>query len=401
MARILYVSYDGMAEPLGESQVIAYLELLADKNTIHIVSFEKPAELDDPVKMASVRDRLSKAGIGWTPLRYHSRPSVPATTYDIVHGQAAVLALARSLRADIIHVRSYIPALMALPARRFLGAKLLFDIRGFWPDERVDGGLWPRDGALFRTVKRLERNLFRSADHIVTLTKASVPVIEDLGYWDTTAPPVTVIPTCANLDLFAPPPTPRLDRPFIVGYVGSFGTWYLLDETLRLFGAIRAEQPDAQLLIVNRHEHDAVRAAAERVGIDAKLIEIASTSHGDVPQSIQRMHCASALIKPCYSKISSAPTKLAEYLGCGVPCVGNTGVGDMQMILEGRNVGVTMQSFDSDAFHHAARRIVAMSRESDISVRCRNAAHDFFSLSYGVEAYRAIYQDLAAEGRRS
>jgi len=401
MARVLYVSYDGMSEPLCESQVIAYLELLTDENTIHIASFEKPADFDDPAIMASVRDRLSKAGIGWTSMRYHNWPSVPATSYDILHGQAVVLALARTLRADIVHVRSYIPALMALPALRVLGAKLLFDIRGFWPDERVDGGLWPKDGALFRTAKWLERKLFRAADHIVTLTQASVPLIEDFGYWDTTAPPVTVIPTCTNLDFFAPSPVPRWGSPFIVGYVGSFGTWYLLEETLRLFGAIRAEQPDARMLIVNRNEHDEVSEAAANVGIDAALIEISGSSHRDVPQRIHRMHCATALIRPCYSKISSAPTKLAEYLGCGVPCVGNTGVGDMQMILEGRSVGVAMQSFDCEAMQNAARRIIAMAREPDIAVRCRNAALDFFSLRFGVEAYRAIYRDLVAKRRRN
>jgi glycosyltransferase involved in cell wall biosynthesis len=400
MASVLYVSYDGMAEPLGQGQVIAYLERLADENAIHIVSFEKAADLGDPARMAQVRDRLSKAGIGWTPMRYHSRPSAPATAYDILRGQAVVLALAQRLRADIVHVRSYVPALIALPVRRILGAKLLFDIRGFWPDERVDGGLWPKEGALYRTAKRLERNFFRAADHVVTLTQASVPVIEEFGYWDDTAPAITVIPTCANLDLFAPLPNPRKDGPFTVGYVGSFGTWYLLDETLQLFGAIRAEQPDSRMLIVNRHEHDAVRLAATRAGVDATLIELASASHDDVPQLINRMHCASALIRPCFSKISSAPTKLAEYLGCGVPCVGNTGVGDMDMILEGRRVGVAMKSFDRETLRNAARSIVAMAREPDIAVRCRNTSLDLFSLSSGVESYRTIYRELAAGPRR-
>jgi glycosyltransferase involved in cell wall biosynthesis len=395
MASVLYVSYDGMLEPLGQSQVITYLERLADEHTIHIISFEKRADLDDPAGMALVRDRLSKARVGWTPMRYHSRPSAPATAYDILRGQAVVLALVRRLRADIIHVRSYVPALMALPARRLLGTKLLFDIRGFWPDERVDGGLWPKGGALYRTAKKLERNLFRVADHVVTLTHASVPIIDAFGYWNDTPPPITVIPTCADLDLFAPSPDLRPEGPFTVGYVGSFGTWYLLDETMHLFKAIRLEEPDARMLIVNRHEHDAVRAAARRVGIDVNLIEIAGASHRDVPNHIHRMHCASALIKPCFSKISSAPTKLAEYLGCGVPCVGNTGVGDMEIILEGREVGVTMHGFDGEAMRNAARRIVAMAHEPDISARCRNAALDLSSLTVGVEAYRSIYQKLS------
>ena len=45
------------------------------------------------------------------------------------------------------------------------------------------------------------------------------------------------------------------------------------------------------------------------------------------------MHAASTLIKLLF-KITSAPTKLAEYLGCSVPCIGNYDVGDMEKILE-------------------------------------------------------------------
>ncbi|MBA3241766.1 MAG: glycosyltransferase, partial [Acidobacteria bacterium] len=41
---ILYISYDGMLEPLGESQVLAYLEKLALQWPIHLISFEKPSD---------------------------------------------------------------------------------------------------------------------------------------------------------------------------------------------------------------------------------------------------------------------------------------------------------------------------------------------------------------------
>ena len=36
-----------------------------------------------------------------------------------------------------------------------------------------------------------------------------------------------------------------------------------------------------------------------------------------------------ALYADSYSRVACAPTKLAEYLGCGVPCLGSAGVGDM------------------------------------------------------------------------
>lgn len=396
MPRILYISYDGMAEPLGQSQVIAYLEKLADGNEIHVISFEKPADLADAARMEVPHARLAAAGIGWTPMRYHKRPSAAATLYDVARGQLAALWIALRMRAEIVHVRSYVPALIALPVKRLTGAKLLFDIRGFWADERVDGGIWPADGHIYRTVKRLERRFFRAADHIVTLTEASVPVIEAFGYWDGPVPTITVIPTCADLDRFAPPPAPPPPEPFVFGYVGSFGTWYLMDETMALFGAILERRPDARMLIVNRHEHEAVRAAAARAGLPADRIEIGGAPHAEVAALIHRMHAASALIRSCFSKLSSAPTKLAEYLGCGVPCVGNTGVGDMEAILEGEGTGVALDSFDAAALGQAADRILALSADPGVRARCRDIALSRFSLMGGVTAYRSIYTGLTA-----
>ena len=102
-----------------------------------------------------------------------------------------------------------------------------------------------------------------------------------------------------------------------------------------------------------------------------------------------------ALIKPVYSKIASAPTKLAEYLGCGVPVVGNTGVGDMADILEKRGVGVALADFSDQSLRIGAQRLVELAREPGIQERCRQTAVERFSLDQGVAAYNAIYQRLA------
>ena len=393
MASILYISYDGMAEPLGQSQVVSYLEKLSGEHAIHVVSFEKPTDLADEAKMGRTRARMDAAQIGWTPMRYHSRPSAPATVYDIAAGTARCMALCARIKPDIIHARSYISGMIAIALKRVFKAKFLFDIRGFWADERVDGGLWSAEGRVYKTVKALEKNLFRSADHVVTLTDTSVPIIQEMDFAGAAPPPITVIPTCADLQRFGLPAAPPAD-PFTFGYVGSFGTWYLMDETMALFLAICEQEPDARMLIVNRNEHAQIRAAARAAGIDKGRLAITASDHATVPQHIHQMHAASALIKPCYSKLSSAPTKLAEYLGCGVPCVGNTGVGDMESILEGRNVGVALRSFDTAALADGAARIIAMARDPDTGERCRDAATALFSLSGGVEAYRTIYGAL-------
>jgi glycosyltransferase involved in cell wall biosynthesis len=106
------------------------------------------------------------------------------------------------------------------------------------------------------------------------------------------------------------------------------------------------------------------------------------------------MSAGAAIIKPAYSKIASAPTKLGEYLGCGVPCIGNNGVGDVEQILEDESVGVSLAGFSSAELQKGVDRLVALAREGGIASRCRSVAERLFSLETGVAAYRSIYREL-------
>lgn len=395
MSSILYVTYDGLLEPLGQSQVLAYLARLAGEHRIHVVSFEKKNDRRDARAMAAIRARLQALGIGWTPLAYHKTPSAPATAFDIAVGTVVGLFLALRLRARILHVRSYVPALIALPIKKITGAKLLFDMRGFWADERVDGGLWPRGGALYRTTKALEDRFLRSADHVVTLTHASARELQQFPAMREAPVPVSVIPTCADLEKFSPAATPPPAREeFVFGYVGSVGTWYLFDETLAVFAAVLRSRPSARLLVVNRNEHAWIRESVARAGIPADRLELVSARHDEVPAQVRRMHVGAALIKRSFSKIASAPTKLAEYLGCGVPCLGNSGVGDVAEILRDHRVGVVLDSFDAAAIERAAREILALAADGTAALRCAATARELFSLERGVTAYGGIYRAL-------
>jgi glycosyltransferase involved in cell wall biosynthesis len=304
--------------------------------------------------------------------------------------------LALRNRAGIVHARSYVPALIAMPVRVLAGAKLLFDMRGFWADERVDGRLWPASGVLYRVTKRLERSFLRAADHIVTLTRASARELERFPVLRQSPKPITVIPTCADLGRFRPP-AERADDGFVFGYVGSVGTWYLFEETLLFFKALLRRRPDARFLIVNRNEHALILSMASRLGIPRESIELVSASHADVPRYVQRMHLGAALIRPSYSKIASAPTKLAEYLGCGVPCLGNAGVGDVQEILDQEQVGVVMRGFSAADIDAAVEASLLLTAEPALGARCAAAARRLFSLDEGVASYRAIYRSLSTE----
>jgi glycosyltransferase involved in cell wall biosynthesis len=400
MTSVLYISYDGLLEPLGQSQVVGYLSRLAEDHQIHILSFEKKADRQDVRRVGDMRSQLQDRGIKWTSLAYHKRPSALATAFDVALGIFVGVWIVFQKRIGILHVRSYVPALIALPILRLTGCKLIFDMRGFWADERVDGGLWPRDGWLYRLTKYLETRFLRAAHHIVTLTHASERVLKGFPALRELSTPVTVIPTCADLALFSPPPSGRClsDDVFVLGYVGSVGTWYMLDETLAVFRAVLRRRPEARLLVVNRTEHAQIREMAARAGIPAGQLELVSAHHHEVPVHVRRMHFGAALIRPSFSKIASAPTKLAEYLGCGVPCLGNVGIGDVAEVLQSRRVGVTMAAFDDAAIEAAAEEMLNFAQDPTLRARCVGIARDLFAIDRGVAAYRTIYQSLATPG---
>ena len=392
MKPLLYIAYDGMLEPLGQSQVLAYLEKLAGERDIHLLSFEKAEDWQDATLRESTASRIRAAGIRWHPRRYHKRPSAVATAWDIGAGTFSGLGLVRRHGIGIVHARSYVPAVMALALKRLSGTRFVFDMRGFWADERVDGGLWPRDGAMYRVAKAFERRFLLGADHVVSLTRAAVDEMAGFDYLRGRMPPVTVIPTCADLDRFVPGDTPRPG--FVLGYVGSAGTWYLFDAVVESFRLLRERVGDARLLVINRNEHDYIRERLQQGGVSLADVELRSASHAEVPAQMARMHAGVFFIKPVFSKQASAPTKLGEFLGCGIPCLANRGVGDMAAILEDAGVGVAIDITDDAALAKGVRDLLALASDPHIHERCRDAAHRHFSLGEGVARYAEVYRQL-------
>lgn len=177
--RVLYLTYDGLLEPLGQSQVLQYVLQLGRSHEITVVSYEKPEDLRDLQSRMTVDAALAEAGVAWVPLRYHKHPTSVATSYDLAVGLLVGVYLAVRRRIQVVHARSYVPAVLGLTLKRLLGLRFIFDMRGFWADQRVDCGAWPRDCSLYRAAKWFERRFLTSADAVISLTRAGVAAILD------------------------------------------------------------------------------------------------------------------------------------------------------------------------------------------------------------------------------
>lgn len=396
MATVLYLTYDGLMEPLGQSQVWQYLSGLSANHQIYLISFEKRADWENEAEKARIKAAVAAKGVTWIPLRYHSKPSALATAFDIFMGIAVGSFVVLRHRIQIVHARSYVPSVIALTLKKLLRIKYIFDMRGFWADERIDGGIWPQGSRLYRVAKWFERKFLLNADVVVSLTHTAVGDMRAFSYMQGVDRKFVVIPTCVNLQLFHPPIPVQAKQSdeFVLGYVGSVGTWYLFDEALRTFKALLSVKPQARFLIINRNEHAYIRARVAALGVDESKIELKAAAHHEVVQAIHQMDACVFYIKQAYSKRASAPTKFGELLGCGVPCISNSGVGDTEAILEGENVGVALRSFEVKAHEQGVEALLRLIEDPESKSRCIRVAHQYFALEQGVKNYDQIYREL-------
>jgi glycosyltransferase involved in cell wall biosynthesis len=281
-------------------------------------------------------------------------------------------------------VRSDVPGLMSrcsLAARR---SRLLFDIRGFWADERIDAGIWRR-GVLYRIAKSQERRLFAAADGIVTLTEASVPQIREwLGDRPT---PIHVIPTCTDVDRFADT-APRIEGSHAV-WSGSISTWYRFDLALRLARAL-----ETPLTVLTRERAAAAALLEEAPPRDGVSHTIRSVSPAEIPTQLHFQDIGLCLVRSSFSKLASAPTRFAEFLAAGMPVAVTAGVGDLEAIVERHRVGVVLRDETDEGIVNAATELLAMARDRETCERCRQVARDYFDIREGVRRYANAYAQL-------
>jgi glycosyltransferase involved in cell wall biosynthesis len=392
---VVYLSYTGLAEPLGQSQVLAYLRGLSGRHRITLVTFEKPADLADTAAMTALRDLCGKHGIHWVPRRYHHRPRLLATAWDLAVFAFTAFRQARNAQADVVHARGNIPAFVALGLRRVLNVPCIFDMRAFWPEEMVTAGRLERNSVMFRLLTWGEWLCLRRADAVVVQTQAAADHLQHETLGDLAK--LHVIPTCVDLERFhcAQPETSR--RPPVIGSVGSVSSgWFRLDWLMAFLHACAGIWPDAKFHVVTRDEPASIASAAERVGLGPDRLRVESRAPGEMPQAFARLDAVAMFFEPGLAKLASCPTRMGEALACGLPVVANAGVGDVAGIIRRYGVGVVVEDATAPSMRRAAAELVRLLEDPELARRCREAAEAWFSLEAGVAAYHALYREIAA-----
>lgn len=405
LGSVLFISYDGLLDPLGGSQILPYLKAIAGHpRPLHVLSFEKPDRFAQGAQ--GLMTELAGLGIGWTPLSFSTRAGKLGKLWDLTRMYFSAIHLQRRHRFSIIHCRSYQAMQVGCLLKRIYGAMTLFDMRGLWVDERVDGGIWRRDRWLdrlaYQTYKGIEKRLLACADHVVALTERVVPELRRLSPGMTDK--VTVIPCCADFDHFEVPTRARRtalraelgipENARVIAYLGSLGTWYMLDDMLRLFAEAQAKWNDVHLLLITHDWRDEHECMLDQMGLAAvhDRIHVRSATRTEVPALLGCTDVMLSFIKPAYSKMASSPTKLAEAFAVGIPTISNMGIGDVDEITLALNSGALVDLGSADSIKDVISRLDAIADKGGVALRERSRVT--LGLEVAETLYRRVYQKL-------
>lgn len=398
----LFITYDGLTDTLGQSQILPYIIGLAKLGyAFTILSCEKKERYES--KGQFIQEICNLHGISWHPLFFHRTPPIVAKYYDLFNLKRTARKLYLKHRFDIIHCRSYLAAEIGMELKAEFGCRFLFDMRGFWVDERVDGGLWNMGSPFYRFAykhyKKKEGKLISTADHIISLTETGKKEIKSWKYYKSA--PITVVPCSADLNLFTIAEEQQKvasrkhlgisNQALVLSYLGSLGTWYLIDEMLTLFQELKTKYKSAVLLILTPDDPNIVHDRATKLGLMKEDIRIYFAERNDVPFLMKASDVSVSFIKPAYSKIASSPTKLGELLAMGIPVICND-IGDVRKIVVQSGGGIIVDDFSSASLKSAVDALPTLLSVNKNDIR--KSIYSYYDLSNAIATYEQVYQQL-------
>lgn len=404
--RVLFITYFSANEPLLDSRTTPVLREMSKKGIeFHLITFEK----NNSRRMLftgkkELKKRFEEIGVKWHPLCYHKKPLVVATFYDIFIGIAYSLFIMLSKRINYIHAQTSVGGIISFFISRICRKKYIYDINGLLAEEYADAGIWNRRSIVFKIVSYSEKRIIFHADGIIPLSYRFAENIKEGQYipykkswWN-----YQVIPSHVDMERFNVETSRdtslkekyNLGDKFVLIYIGSVGTWYMLGEMLDFFKVMKNIIPEAVFLIVSHTDKDIIKKEIYIKNMEEKDIIVTEAFPADIPAYLSLADAAIAFIKPVFSKEACSPIKTGEYLASGLPVVINANVGDTEELVKKTGCGKVIYKFEDREYERTVLELGNLiTRDKALKEKCIKAAQENFSLEMALTKYRCLYKN--------
>jgi glycosyltransferase involved in cell wall biosynthesis len=390
----LYLTRNGLLEPLGQSQILPYLRGISKIYQTTLITFEKNEDWLNKKYFNSIKRECEELGILWLPQRFYKRPRLIAPLFSIIKLFILTLTEIKRRKIKIIHARSYVPGFVAAMVSFVIKIPFIFDMRALWPEELITAGIIKRGSILNKLLLWVEKTCLQNADAIVVLTNASEKFLNDKYHEIINNKQIRVIPTCVDLDRFKMSRVKNDEK--VIGCMGSLlSGWFKIDLLGTFFSAAALRSKDLKFQITTKDDHKEIMRKFEKYPVLQGRISINSASPDKVSEILQKqIYSVMFYDGGKLSEIGRSPTRMAEILATGLPVVAYTGVGDVDSILLNNRVGVILKGSDAQQIEIALDELDDLFHDLSLSLRCRKLAEENFSTQIGIKKYLEIYENV-------
>jgi glycosyltransferase involved in cell wall biosynthesis len=394
--KVVYLTYDGILDPLGQSQILPYiLGLREEVDSIRIVSFEKKSHTQEALKTAEIM--LTNNTILWTRRQFTESSFSLMKIVDVCKFFLTFLWICIKEKPDLIHARGHPMAILASFFKYFFNFKLLFDYRGVWADERVAKGSWNLekifDRLTYNLFVLLEHHVLKKSEHVVALTNAvKNQIIKNTNKNEGT---ISVIPCACDYRLFKLKKFHKSHhtKPITIGYLGSIGPAYRFDFYLKILQSCLDSGIPIKGLVLTNNPNDALREINLLENpILVECLSVVQAPREEIPAYIHQMDILLSFYTSFKSIIGTSPVKIAEVIACGVPVIANKGIGDVDDVLADLGAGITINYSDEESINKATSYISECRSLNFDNIR--ENSKKYFDLNLANQIYKDAYKLL-------
>ena len=399
---LIYHSY---RDPLFRNLMLEYLRTLVKSEEVHfyLITFEQKYYALSVEEVRREQRILRQNGISWYPVPYHGGSFIVLKKFvDLFQAIFLIGKIRQHTQAKLLVTFTNLSASIGIICAQLFRLKMLVYCYEPHSDFLVELGIWRKGSIKHRISKWIELYVGKRADFVMASTKYVVELLTDLkATGQVIRAPVSVDEKTFRFKLEGREKIREkyglMNRQTVL-YLGKFGYLYYNQEIAKLCKTLFDSIDNTFFLIVTSNDHDAIRKMFQRNGLpEGSFFVTGNLSYEEVKDYISAADIGLSAVPPTPSQKFRSPTKVAEYLLCGLPYITCEGVSEDDIYAKKYNVGAVVKSFDENHISESIPQIRNLLDEEKVSIRerCRKVGvlyrgksnidslfHQFFQETY-------------------
>ncbi len=364
-----------------------------------LITFEQPEYQLSDYEVGKTQLALAEKSIYWYPLRFHTGKNLLLQkSIDLLSVIRLTIQLKARHQPKALFCFANVSASIGVLLNYYLNAQMI--IFSYEPHAKfmVDTRQWSKNSLKFRVLNRLELMAAKRAQHIMTGTQHMVDQLQKIGI------KAYRVPTAVDSTKYQFDEKQRLrirqnlnivDRTVLI-YVGKFGGLYYDHEIAEACHYLCGHLRNPFLIVVTPDPYErAFNTLATYLDpTDFHLIH--KLDRRKVPDYLSAADLGISGIPPLPHQKFRSPTKIAEYLLCGLPYLTCAGVSEDDKIANQNNVGIVVDDMNDISLQKEVRNIqdILSLPKTEIAVRCRNAGMEYRSMERVLNTLDLIYAQI-------